>query len=75
MLTWHCTGGPQPWIGADVRWALSAGPDGGTRVVFDRTGFAAKDEMFRVVTMGWAQMILRLKEYAGTGEPVPFFSV
>jgi len=72
-LGWHCTGGPPPWIGTDVSWALAAAPDGGTRVGFDHTGFAAKDEMFRVVTMGWAQMILRLKQYAEGGVPVPFF--
>ncbi len=74
VLGWHCTGGPQPWIGTDLRWAMSAAPEGGTRVLFDHTGFAAKDEMFRIVTMGWAQMILRLKEYAETGKPVPYFS-
>jgi len=72
-LSWHCTGGPAQWIGTDVTWALTPAPDGGTRVSFDHTGFAAKDEMFRVVTLGWAQMILRLKQYAEGGTRVPFF--
>jgi hypothetical protein len=30
--------------------------------------------MFRMVTLGWAQMLLRLKEYLDSGQPVPFFS-
>jgi uncharacterized protein YndB with AHSA1/START domain len=73
QLGWHCVGGPPQWVGTDVRWTLEPGPDAGTRLVFDHAGFAAKDEMFRVVTLGWAQMLLRLKEYAETGRPVPFF--
>jgi hypothetical protein len=45
-----------------VRWTLVPGPDGGTLVLLDHTGFAAVDTMYRMVTLGWAQMILRLKE-------------
>jgi Activator of Hsp90 ATPase homolog 1-like protein len=57
-----------------VRFTLEAAPGGGTRVVFDYTGFAEVDEMFRIVTLGWAQMLLRLQRYLEGGEPVPFFS-
>jgi hypothetical protein len=39
--------------------------------VFDHTGFAGKEGMFRVVTLGWAQMLQRLKEYAQSGTPTP----
>lgn len=74
LLAWHCVGGPPPWIGTDVRWALEPA-DGSTRVVFDHTGFAGKDENFRIVTLGWAQMLLRLQGFAQTGTPVPFFVV
>lgn len=49
-------------------------PDGGTRVVFDHTDFAQVDETFRIVTLGWAQMLLQLKRYTESGEPVPYFS-
>jgi uncharacterized protein YndB with AHSA1/START domain len=73
LVAWHCVGGPQPWIGTDVRWTLEAAP-AGTRLVFDHTGFATKEGMFRVVTLGWAQMLLRLRDYAQTGSPTPFFS-
>jgi hypothetical protein len=37
------------------------------------TEFAAKDEMFRNVTLGWAQMLLRLKQYLESGTPNPYF--
>jgi hypothetical protein len=74
LLAWHCVGGPPQWVDTDVRWTLE--PAGqGTRLLFDHTGFAAKDENFRIVTLGWAQMLLRLQSFAQTGTPVPFFVV
>jgi hypothetical protein len=57
------------------RPALEAHPEGGTVVRFDHTGFAEIDDMFREVTMGWAGMFARLKEYVETGTPVPYFTV
>lgn len=73
-LAWHCVDGPPPWVGTDIQWTLTADPESkGTRVVFDHTGFAAKDETLRVVTLGWAQMILRLKSFVESGEPAPYF--
>jgi uncharacterized protein YndB with AHSA1/START domain len=61
-------------VGTDVRWTLEP-TDGGTRLLFDHTGFAEKDENLRIVTLGWAQMLLRLQSFAQTGTPVPFFVV
>jgi uncharacterized protein YndB with AHSA1/START domain len=74
LLAWHCIGGPPPWVGTDVRWTLEPSDDG-TRLLFDHTGFAEKDEHFRTVTVGWAQMLLRLQSFAQSGTPVPFFAV
>jgi uncharacterized protein YndB with AHSA1/START domain len=73
LLARHCVGGPPAWVGTDVRFALEAAPNGGTRVLFDHTGFAAVDEMFRIVTLGWAQMLLQLQRHTETGEPAPYF--
>ncbi|HEX6676244.1 MAG TPA: SRPBCC domain-containing protein [Actinomycetes bacterium] len=73
MLARHRVGGPPDWVGTDVRFTLEAGPGGGTRVVFDHAGFAQVNEMFRIVTLGWAQMLQRLERYAASGEPAPFF--
>jgi uncharacterized protein YndB with AHSA1/START domain len=73
-VSWHCLAGPPQWVGTDVRFTLEAAPDGsGTRIVFDHTGFPAVDEMFRIVTLGWAQMLLRLKEHLDNGTAVPYF--
>jgi hypothetical protein len=69
LLARHCVGGPPPWIGTDVRFTLEPAPDGGTLVVFDHTGFAEVDEMFRRVTLGWSQMLLQLKRYTESGKP------
>ena len=29
--------------------------------------------MFRIVTVGWAQMLARLQQYQASGKPVPYF--
>jgi uncharacterized protein YndB with AHSA1/START domain len=71
-VRWHCVGGPPDWIGTDVRWTLQES-DGGTLVVFDHTGFAEVGPMFRIVTLGWAQMLERLQRYLASGAPVPYF--
>jgi uncharacterized protein YndB with AHSA1/START domain len=72
LLAWHCVGGPPQWIGTGVRWTLQPTQDG-TLVLLDHTGFAEVDSMFRIVTLGWAQMLLSLREYLQTGTPAPFF--
>jgi uncharacterized protein YndB with AHSA1/START domain len=73
-LAWHCVGGPPQWIGTDVRFQLQPAADGpGTSVRFDHSGWQDSDQMFRVVTFGWGQMLARLKGYAETGKPAPYF--
>jgi uncharacterized protein YndB with AHSA1/START domain len=73
LLRWHCVGGPPPWIDTDIVFRLASAPDGATRVIFDHLGWKDAEEMVRVVTFGWVQMFLRLKSYAESGEPKPFF--
>ena len=72
LVAWRCVGGPPEWIGTDVRWTLQPA-DGGTVVLLDHTGFAKIDTMFRIVTLGWAQMLLRMRQFLQTGAPAPFF--
>jgi uncharacterized protein YndB with AHSA1/START domain len=72
LLSWHCQAGPPAWDGTDIHWILQPSGDG-TLVVFDHTGWGEIDTMFRIVTLGWAQMIMALKRYAETGEADPFF--
>jgi uncharacterized protein YndB with AHSA1/START domain len=72
-LRWHCVGGPPPWVDTDILFRLVAAPGGGTRVLFDHVGWKDAEEMVRIVTFGWVQMFLRLKDYAEIGKPQPYF--
>ena len=71
-LRWRCVGGPPPWIGTDIVFDM-APVDGATLVRFDHTGWQDADDMVRIVTFGWGQILPRLKQYAETGRPSPFF--
>jgi uncharacterized protein YndB with AHSA1/START domain len=72
-VEWDCTGGPPGWPGTRVVWDLQA-TDNGVVVRLDHTGFAEVDDMFRIVTVGWAQMLLSLKDYLASGVRKPFFN-
>jgi uncharacterized protein YndB with AHSA1/START domain len=72
-VVWDCIGGPPGWETTRVAWAIESTED--TSVVrLDHTGFASVDDMFRTVTVGWAQMLLSLKAYLETGVRAPFFA-
>ena len=71
-LRWECIGGPPGWPGTEVAWGLQE-TGSGTVVRLDHTGFSAVDDMFRVVTVGWSQMLLSLKAFLETGRRQPFF--
>lgn len=68
---------PPPWAGTTIRWDLLERDDGapGTRLLFSHRDWDADDPSIAVVTPVWAQIILRLKAYAETGTPQPFFEV
>jgi hypothetical protein len=72
-LEWTCVGGPPGWNGTSLTWSIEP-TDQGVVVRFDHTGFGAVDDMFRTVTVGWAQLLLSLKAYLESGERRPFFS-
>src|SRR5262245_52556586 len=61
-VLWRCTGGPPGWESTSVSWAIEKAGDAAV-VRLDHTGFPAVDDMFRIVTVGWSQMLLSLKEY------------
>ena len=73
LLSWHCVGGRPQWIGTDIRWTLQPIKNG-TLILFDHEGFAEIDSLFRIVTLGWAKVILRLGAYLNTGTPDPIFT-
>jgi uncharacterized protein YndB with AHSA1/START domain len=71
-IEWDCIGGPPGWETTRVTWDIEP-TDNHTVVRLDHTGFAAVDDRFRIVTVGWAQMLLSLKAYLETGVRAPFF--
>jgi hypothetical protein len=42
-------------------------------VRLDHVGWRETDQMFRVVTFGWGQMLARLKGFLDSGKPMPYF--
>jgi uncharacterized protein YndB with AHSA1/START domain len=72
LVEWDCIGGPPGWEATRVVWGVAA-TGNGVVVRLDHAGFPAVDDMFRIVTVGWAQMLLSLKAYLETGTRKPFF--
>jgi uncharacterized protein YndB with AHSA1/START domain len=73
-LVWHCVGGPPQWVDTEVAFALSPAAQGdATTVRFDHVGWREADQMFRVVTFGWGQMLSRLKGFLDSGKAMPYF--
>lgn len=72
VMEWDCDGGPPGWEQTRVVWGVEPTAAGAV-VRLDHAGFPAVDDMFRIVTVGWAQMLLSLKAYLETGTRKPFF--
>jgi uncharacterized protein YndB with AHSA1/START domain len=72
LVEWECIGGPPGWEHTRVGWGVEA-TDAGAVVRLDHTGFPEVDDMFRIVTVGWAQMLLSMKAYLESGVRKPVF--
>jgi uncharacterized protein YndB with AHSA1/START domain len=74
-IEWVTGGFPPWWAGTTIRWDLMDRDDGkpGTRLFFSHRGYEPDNPVIPIVTPAWAQIILRLKGYAETGERQPFF--
>ncbi|MGH2684673.1 MAG: SRPBCC family protein [Actinomycetota bacterium] len=73
-VEWACEGDFPNWGGPSVTWTLEP-KDGGTRVLFRHGGWPKKysDEEWASVNFVWGQIVGRLKGYAESGKPQPFF--
>jgi uncharacterized protein YndB with AHSA1/START domain len=71
-VAWRCVAGPPGWVGTEIAWNVEP-LDRGSVIRLDHTGWAEVDDMFRIVTVGWAQMLLSLKAYLDSGERRPVF--
>ena len=73
-LDWVTGGFPPWWAGTTIRWIVEPNPDKpGTRLNFSHRDYDPDNPVIPIITPAWAQIILRLKAYAETGQPQPFF--
>jgi hypothetical protein len=73
-IEWVTGGFPPWWAGTTIRFDLADNPDGpGTRLLFSHRDYEPDNPVIPIVTPAWAQILLRLKGYAETGTPQPFF--
>jgi uncharacterized protein YndB with AHSA1/START domain len=76
-IAWTSIGAfPPHWSGTVITWQLTNTADGsGTRVDFRHAGFAADDPDLEHTADTWRLMMDRLKKYAESGAPQPFFTL
>ena len=74
-IVWRAGAFPPWWQGTTVQWELADNPDGdGTRVVMTHAGFEPDNPTVGIVTMGWGEMLARLRGFAEQGRAQPYFS-
>jgi uncharacterized protein YndB with AHSA1/START domain len=73
-VAWSCLGDFPGWKGTTVTWDLEE-KDGKTHVMFRHLGFGNDypEHDLASITWVWAMILGRLKGYAETGTPQPFF--
>lgn len=73
-VEWVTGGFPPWWAGTTIRFDLGPNPDGtGTRLLFSHRDYDPDNPVIPIITPAWAQILLRLKAYAETGDRRPFF--
>lgn len=65
---------PPHWAGTTISWDLTGTPEG-TRVAFAHSGFPEGEQEIPMISETWGLLMNRLKDYAETGTPNPFFTV
>ena len=76
-VEWACEGDYPGWAGTRLTWQLLPAPNPGeTTLFFRHAGFGDDygDPQYAHVNWVWGQIVGRLKAYAETGQPQPFFA-
>ena len=76
LISWACQGDFPHWTGTRVTWELRPAPNAGeTSLLFAHSGWGEDypREEYAHVNYTWGQIVGRLKAYAETGQPQPFF--
>jgi uncharacterized protein YndB with AHSA1/START domain len=73
-VVWRAGSFPPFWEGTSVRWEIAPNPEGeGTRVVMSHAGWEPDHPIVGVVTLGWGEILPRLRRFAESGDPDPYF--
>jgi uncharacterized protein YndB with AHSA1/START domain len=74
QVRWACLGDFPHWAGTTVAWDLSAGPTGGTMVVFRHDGWLDDypELDYASINYTWGRIVGALKALVETGTSQPF---
>ncbi|TMD35159.1 MAG: SRPBCC domain-containing protein [Chloroflexi bacterium] len=74
-VRWSTEDGFPEWKGTTVTWDIKPAKDGGQEVVFNHDGWpeAVPAAELASVNYSWGRVVGRLKKYAETGKPAPYF--
>jgi uncharacterized protein YndB with AHSA1/START domain len=74
-VRWSTHGGFPEWEGTSVSWEIKPGKDGAQDVVFNHDGWPGTLPPAELASVNytWGRIVGRLKKYAETGKPAPFF--
>ncbi|MFJ2578141.1 SRPBCC domain-containing protein [Kitasatospora aureofaciens] len=77
LVTWTSVGAfPPHWKDTVITWRMTGlGDSGGTQVLFRHAGFPDSDPDMPGSAYTWGQLMVRLKDFAETGRPQPFFTL
>ena len=76
LVRWSAHGGFPEWVKTTVTWEILPATGGGQEVRFTHEGWPADLPQGNLASVNytWGRVVGRLKKYAETGEPVPFFA-
>jgi len=74
LLEWECLGDQPEWKGTKLAFRLRPTRQNGTVLEFAHTGWRDATPYFSDCENAWPQVLERLKRYAETGKPDPFFA-
>ena len=74
-VRWSTHGGFPEWKGTTVTWDIKPAKDGAHEVTFNHEGWPQELAPAELASVNytWGGIVGRLKKYAETGEPCPFF--
>ena len=74
-VVWSTQGGFPGWDGTTVTWDIKPATNGSHEVVFNHEGWPADlpPADLASVNYTWGRVVGRLKKYAETGKPAPYF--